>query len=265
LHVDALASKLADLRFSKGVIVGRNGFQSGAIEKAKRIGIDLLSFVEAKAAVHNLDVNTPFLHLAMNLSELSLVFDVAPDFNPPLLSLTAEPSMEERIMSFAAEYLKPDYRCLSGVGAKRILAHEPLTFKSETKLINGRITSTVHNLSNIHAYATFTTRAYLGKLSEVSSFYIAKNMNAGQEAAYIPPEAISKLDRNLSYFGDSGEVPRYLFEGGFVSYSIESSEQFMRRGLFEFRHSRIPFRSRYSALSEPSGKWLFVFAAEDIY
>jgi hypothetical protein len=265
LHVDALASKLADLKFSKGVIVSRNGFQSGASEKAKRIGIDLLSFVEANATAHNLNMDTPFLHLAMTVSELSLVFDADPDFVPPLIRLTPEPSQERNIISFLATYLRPDPRLLDGKGYKRIIPNEELTLRTVTKPEAGNFLMLDHRLLNIEAYVTFKTRAYLGRLGEVSSLYIRRNLIANEDAAYIPPEAISKLDQDLAFFGDSGDVPRYLFEGGFVSFGIEVEKNMEQRGLFVLERSKEPFEFRYSGLTPPKGKWLSVFASSDIY
>ncbi len=265
LHVDALASKLADLKFSKGVMVSRNGFQSGATEKAKRIGIDLLSFVEAKATAHNLNMTTPFLHLVMKVSELSLVFDADPDLAPPLISLTSEPSQERNIISFLATYMRPDPRLLEGKGYKRIIPNEELTLRSVTNHEAGHYDIFDHKLLNIEAYITFKTRAYLGRLGEVSSLYIKRNLIENEDAAYIPPEAISKLDQDLAFFGDSGDVPRYLFEGGFVSYGIEVEKNMEQRGLFLLERSKEAFESRYSGLTPPKGKWVSVFASSNIY
>lgn len=60
-HVDEFASKIIDIKASKGVIVSRKGFSKTAIQKARRIGISLCSIDSADTTLKDMVVEIPII------------------------------------------------------------------------------------------------------------------------------------------------------------------------------------------------------------
>ncbi|WP_299475376.1 restriction endonuclease [uncultured Roseibium sp.] len=264
LHVDALSSKLNDLGYNKGVIVARSGFQSGAIQKAKRLGIDLFEFSNAAETETDINLSLPLLHLEMQISELSVTFDVFPDFEIPMEGLTQTFSNELNTQDFLTKYVRPTTKVLSGKGYKKIKLEDNLTMTSTTKK-PGRILITDHNIQNLEMYVTFKTTPFLGTLGDVNSFHIRKDLMTGIEAAVFLSGDFQSIAKDLSHMNEISSIPEYLFKGGFVTYFLDINEELPRRGLFQFEYSQKAFEARYAGLKKPSGKWLAVYDRKDIY
>ncbi|WP_153772558.1 restriction endonuclease [Pseudomonas sp. MNR3A] len=58
-HVDAFASKLADVKASKGILVSRKGFSKTAVQKANRLGIGLCIVDSADTMLKELVIEVP--------------------------------------------------------------------------------------------------------------------------------------------------------------------------------------------------------------
>lgn len=262
--VDAFTSKLGDLKFNKGIIVSRSGFQAGAISKATRFGIDLYSFNEVSKVASGINKNMPVLHLVMDITHLDIVFDVYPDFVLPLYGLSPGFATEVDMDGFLCTYFRPDYRLLKGKGYKRIKPLMPLSMQSMTMPVEGCYLIQDHALSNIDAYASYDTVAYLGRLDDVSQYFVKKNEVDGSEELHIPPDQIARLHGELPFFADTGDVPRYLFEGGIVTYSLVLEQVLKRKGLFPLDKIRETFELNFGGLNKPSGQWVAHFKEPDL-
>jgi restriction endonuclease Mrr len=58
-HVDSFTSKLLDVKASKGILVCRNGFSKTALQKARRLGIELCLIDNAEKLLKGLIVEVP--------------------------------------------------------------------------------------------------------------------------------------------------------------------------------------------------------------
>ena len=70
-HIDAFASKLTDVKASKGILVSRNGFSKTAIQKAKRVGIELCIVDSAEKLLKELVKEVPVVLAVIHSIRLS--------------------------------------------------------------------------------------------------------------------------------------------------------------------------------------------------
>jgi hypothetical protein len=74
-HIDGFASKIIDVHANKGIIVSRNGFSRTAIQKARRLGIELCTVNSADKLLKELVVEIPVVvlleEIAINVTFLA--------------------------------------------------------------------------------------------------------------------------------------------------------------------------------------------------
>jgi hypothetical protein len=68
IHIDAFASKIADVCANKGIIVSRNGFSRTAIQKAKRLGIEICTVDSAEKLLKELIVEVPVVSVLLEMA-----------------------------------------------------------------------------------------------------------------------------------------------------------------------------------------------------
>lgn len=267
-HIDALASKLADIGFDHGIMVTSMGFQDGAQRKAQRIGIGLRLFSESKITKHELDMSRLVLHLEMEFEELAVTFNATPDFRLPIKQFTRDLFGPGGISQMVYEHLRPDVKQLSGIGVKHIVPTDPIWTETVYERHASWFEMIDHQIIDIALFARYQTRVSVGKLQDIQPFYVTKlNGEQGYEA-FLTKDIIGDLRKRLRLYSEAGELPRYIVDGDLSTaltyYSLRGERVFERRGIFPLSDSLEIFQSRFPGAAVPKGRWLAAYGDKSI-
>jgi hypothetical protein len=179
-HVDSFSSKLLDVKASKGILVCRNGFSKTALQKAKRLGIELCLIDNAEKLLKGLIVEVPVV--------LSVISSLIND--KPLRELLIE---ELR----SGELPIPTKSCQ--------LSWIPSSIKPPFFIRDGNM-----NLIEIEWFkvdVSVTIDFYVGKANDFPDFVAHLQEGDKNVRIFVPPEFRLGISKALTHFKDKTDVP----------------------------------------------------------
>jgi hypothetical protein len=204
-HVDAFASKLVDVKASKGILVSRNGFSKTACQKAKRLGIELCMIDTAESLLQSLIIEVPVVLSIISSIELKIHVFFGNNTDQPIPIYTKDLTVinDKPLRDLLIEELKSGVLPIPSKTCE--IEWEPSSIDHPMFIRDGNM-----NLLQIEWFKTIVLIEidfYVGKASEFPDFITHLQQDDKNIRFIIPPEFRLGLKDKPVHYKDKADVP----------------------------------------------------------
>jgi hypothetical protein len=204
-HVDSFTSKLLDVKASKGILVCRNGFSKTALQKARRLGIELCLIDNAEKLLKGLIVEVPVVLSVISRLEIEshVFFGNKSDKDIPIRGDMLTVINYNPLRELLIEELRSGEPPIPTKSCQ--LSWIPSSIKPPFYIRDGNM-----NLLEIEWFkvgVSVTIDFYVGKANDFPDFVAHLQEGDNNVHLFVPPEFRLGISKALTHFKDKTYVP----------------------------------------------------------
>lgn len=201
--VDALHSKMQDVRASKAVLVSRAGFSKKAQQKAERLGITLCIAAVAREALWNVGLEVPIILREIKCSKCYPEFDIhlttgiqlPHDCGFTVCDCSLEDTLARAIQSEEIPFPEKD----TAFAWKPLALSRPFIRDQQSVEIP---------LENFVVHVELKTRYFFGYVKNLPNTKILRNISEKREHVFVDKVDVGNYESTLKEFRSLDLIPR---------------------------------------------------------
>ena len=209
--IDAFASKLVDVKASKGILVSRNGFSKTAYQKAKRLGIELCMIDYAENLLKQLITELPVVLAVIQSIQLTsqLFFGNRSDHSIPIYQHSLSTINDRPLRELMFEDLKMGKIPIPSKSCEMLWS--PTNLKSPFYIRDGN--GDVLEIEWFRVTLKIEIEFYVGKANDFPDFITHMQHDDDKVRVFYPPKFRLGFSSNLTRYKNKSDIPIQISEG----------------------------------------------------
>ena len=210
-HIDAFASKLVDVKASKGILVSRSGFSKTACQKAKRLGIELCMIDSAEKLLKELITEIPVVLAVIHNIQLStqVFFGNKTDRSIPIDPRNFAIINDRPLRELMIEELKGGQIPIPSTSCE--ITWSPSDLKPPFFIRD--FNSNILEIEWFRVIVSIDIAFYVGKADDFPDFITHIQQGDEKVRVFVPPEFRLGFSSALTRYNNKSDIPVQVSKG----------------------------------------------------